>query len=62
MKLEEIEKRLQELPVLIEQAKNEQHQLLGYKQALLDMEDEKVIKDGPKNNGVKKKEKEKVNA
>ena len=36
MKLEEIEKRLQELPLIIEQAKAEQNQLLGYKQALLD--------------------------
>ena len=38
MKLEDIEKRLQELPVMIEQAKAEQNQLLGYKQALLDIE------------------------
>ena len=39
MKLEDIEKRLQELPVMIEQAKAEQNQLLGYKQALLDIEE-----------------------
>ena len=40
MKLEEIEKRLQELPLIIEQAKAEQNQLLGYKQALLDIKKE----------------------
>ena len=39
MKLEEIEKRLQELPLIMEQAKAEQNQLLGYKQALLDIEE-----------------------
>ena len=39
MKLEDIEKRLQELPLIMEQAKAEQNQLLGYKQALLDIEE-----------------------
>jgi tetrahydromethanopterin S-methyltransferase subunit G len=38
MKIEDIEKRLQDLPVLLEQIKAEQNQLLGYKQALLDIE------------------------
>ena len=38
MKLEEIEKRLQELPTIMEQLRAEQNQLLGYKQALLDIE------------------------
>jgi tetrahydromethanopterin S-methyltransferase subunit G len=39
MKLEDIEKRLQELPTIMEQLKAEQNQLLGYKQALLDIEE-----------------------
>jgi|TARA_Y100000310_G_scaffold311265_1_gene357388 tetrahydromethanopterin S-methyltransferase subunit G len=37
MKLEDINKRLEEIPVLLEQLKAEQNQLLGYKQALLDI-------------------------
>ena len=57
MTLEEIDKRLQEIPVVLDQIRSEQNQLLGYKQALLDMEDEKVIKDEPKDNGKMKKEK-----
>ena len=57
MTLEEIDKRLQELPAVLDQIRSEQNQLLGYKQALLDMEDEKVIKDEPKDNGKMKKEK-----
>ena len=57
MTLEQVDKRLQELPAILEQIKNEQNQLLGYKQALLDMEDEKIIKDEPKSNGKIKKEK-----
>jgi len=48
MKLEDIEKRLQELPLIMEQAKAEQNQLLGYKQALLDI-DKKEIKEKKKN-------------
>ena len=40
MKLEDIEKRLQELPGIMEQLRSEQNQLLGYKQALLDIEKE----------------------
>ena len=39
MKLEDIDKRLQELPAIIEQLRAEQNQLLGYKQALLDIEE-----------------------
>ena len=57
MTLEEINKRLQEIPAVLDQIRSEQNQLLGYKQALLDMEDEKVIKDEPKDNGKIKKEK-----
>ena len=57
MTLEEVDKRLKEIPVVLEQIRSEQNQLLGYKQALLDMEDEKVIKDEPKDNGKIKKEK-----
>ena len=41
MKLEEIDKRLKEIPVLLEQLRAEQNQLLGYKQALLDIEKKK---------------------
>ena len=41
MKLEDIEKRIQEIPVILEQLKAEQNQLLGYKQALLDIEEKK---------------------
>ena len=44
MKLEDIEKRIKELPVILEQLKAEQNQLLGYKQALLDIEDKKKEK------------------
>ena len=57
MTLEEIDKRLQELPAVLDQIRSEQNQLLGYKQALLDMEDKKIIKDEPKDNGKIKKEK-----
>ena len=39
MKLEDIDKRLKELPAIIEQLRAEQNQLLGYKQALLDIEE-----------------------
>ena len=38
MKLEDIDKRLKELPAIIDQLRAEQNQLLGYKQALLDIE------------------------
>ena len=44
MKLEDIDKRLQEIPVLLEQLRAEQNQLLGYKQALLDIEKTKEEK------------------
>lgn len=57
MTLEEIDKKLQEIPVVMDQIRSEQNQLLGYKQALLDMENKKVIKDEPKDNGKMKKEK-----
>ena len=46
MNLEDIDKRLKEIPVLLEQLRAEQNQLLGYKQALLDIEEkEKESKD-----------------
>jgi len=45
MKLEEIEKRLQELPTIMEQLRAEQNQLLGYKQALLDIEEKSKEKN-----------------
>jgi len=48
MKLEDIEKRLKEIPVILEQLKAEQNQLLGYKQALLDIEEKKEVKDSEK--------------
>ena len=41
MKLEDIEKRLKEIPNLIDGLKTEYNQLLGYKQALLDIEEGK---------------------
>ena len=41
MKLEEINKRLEELPAILEKLKAEQYQLLGYRQALLDVEEDK---------------------
>ena len=41
MKLEDIEKRIQEIPVLLEQLKGEHNQLLGYRQALIDIEEKK---------------------
>ena len=44
MKLEDIDKRLKEIPVLLEQLRAEQNQLLGYKQALLDIEKTKEEK------------------
>ena len=48
MKLEDIEKRLKEIPLILEQLKAEQNQLLGYKQALLDIEEKKEVKDSEK--------------
>jgi hypothetical protein len=41
MKLEDIEKRIKEIPVLLEQLKGEHNQLLGYRQALVDIEEKK---------------------
>jgi len=49
MKLEDIEKRIQEIPVLLEQLKGEHNQLLGYRQALIDIEEKKKeVKDSEK--------------
>ena len=44
MNLEDIDKRLKEIPVLLEQLRAEHNQLLGYKQALLDIEKTKEEK------------------
>jgi hypothetical protein len=41
MKLEDIEKRIKEIPGLLTQLKDEHNQLLGYRQALLDIEEKK---------------------
>tara|TARA_Y100000310_G_scaffold264648_1_gene275342 strand:+ start:361 stop:507 length:147 start_codon:yes stop_codon:yes gene_type:complete len=46
--LEKIEKRLQEIPALIEQLRAEHNQLLGYRQALADIEDKTKDKKGKK--------------
>ena len=48
MDLEKIEKRLQEIPALIEQLRAEHNQLLGYRQALADAEDKLKNKKGKK--------------
>jgi len=45
MRIEDIDKRLKEIPDILEQLKNEQNQLLGYKQALLDIAKEKEDKE-----------------
>ncbi len=45
MKIEDIDERLKEVPVILEQLKAEQNQLLGYKQALLDIAKEKEDKE-----------------
>ena len=37
MRIEDKDKRLKEIPVLLKQLRDEQNQLLGYKQALLDI-------------------------
>jgi len=39
MKLEDINKRIKEIPVLLEQLKSENNQLIGYRQALLDIKE-----------------------
>ena len=39
MNIEDIDKRLQEIPAILEQLRAEQNQLLGYKQALLDIKE-----------------------
>ena len=48
LKLSEIEKRIAEIPVQIEQLKAENNQLLGYKQAIIDRLDEKEKADESK--------------
>ena len=48
MKLEDIEKRLVEIPIIIENLRAEHNQILGYKQALLDIEENKTKKKGKK--------------
>ena len=55
--LEQVDKRLEAIPQQIAQLTTEQHQLIGYKQALEDVASEAI----PKNGGVmpsRKKEKE----
>jgi hypothetical protein len=49
MKLEDIENRLKELPELLKTLEAERNQLLGYRQALLDSEDEDKEKKETKN-------------
>lgn len=49
MKLEEIEKRLKELPEILKNLDAEQNQLLGYRQALLDSKNEDKEKKETKN-------------
>ena len=44
MNQEDIDKRLKEIPALLKQLIAEQNQLLGYKQALLDIEKTKEEK------------------
>ena len=46
MELKEIEERLTEIPVLLEKLKAEHNQLLGYRQALLDAEENLKDKKG----------------
>jgi len=41
MKLEDINKRIEELPQLVDKLTKEYNQLLGYRQALLDAEEKK---------------------
>jgi len=41
MKLEDIESRLKELPDIIKQLETELNQLVGYRQAIVDVEEEK---------------------
>jgi len=49
MKLEDINKRLEEIPQISEQLRTEQNQLLGYRQALVDIEEKKKeVKDSDK--------------
>ncbi len=43
MAIEEIDKRLIEIPGLIANLNNEQHRLIGYKQALIDLDSEKKV-------------------
>ena len=38
MELKDIEKRLEEIPLLVEKLRAEHNQLLGYKQALMDVQ------------------------
>ena len=42
LKIEEIEAKLKEIPMVIENLKAEHNQLLGYKTALLDSEKQKI--------------------
>ena len=46
--VEELDKRINEIPTIIESLKNELNQLVGYKTALLEMEDDKKPKEKKK--------------
>jgi hypothetical protein len=48
LKLEDIDKRLKEIPLQVQELAIEQNQLLGYKQALLDIEKPKEDKKNSK--------------
>ena len=49
MKLEDINKRIEELPQLVDKLTKEYNQLLGYRQALMDVEEKsKEAKDSDK--------------
>tara|TARA_R100001594_G_scaffold90731_1_gene125115 strand:+ start:453 stop:626 length:174 start_codon:yes stop_codon:yes gene_type:complete len=46
---EEVAKRIEEIPKMIEGLKNELHQLLGYQSALIEMEESEKPKEAKKN-------------
>tara|TARA_R100000808_G_C2142827_1_gene150598 strand:- start:2022 stop:2195 length:174 start_codon:yes stop_codon:yes gene_type:complete len=46
--VEELDRRINEIPTIIESLKNELNQLVGYKTALVEMEDDKKPKEKKK--------------
>ena len=58
--LEQVDKRLSEIPQQIAAITAEQHQLMGYKQALEDIETESTPKNGEVMLSLKKEKKSKV--